>query len=143
MFERFTEDARSAVVCANDEARMLNHDYVGTEHILLGLLREEEGLAARILGSIGVTLEEVRADVIRVIGVGDDGVGSDDSVRFTSRAKRALDVALRESHDLGAELVGTEHLLLGLIDDDECVAARILLQYRADPESVRDALHCA
>src|ERR1700693_5429636 len=102
MFERFTERARQVVVLAQDEARTLKHNYIGTEHILLGLLREEEGLAARVLGSLDITTEEVRAQVTRIVGEGDEATtGQIREIPFTPRAKKVLELALREALSLG------------------------------------------
>jgi ATP-dependent Clp protease ATP-binding subunit ClpC len=122
MFERFTERARQVVVLAQDEARTLKHNYIGTEHILLGLLREEEGLAARVLRSLDITVEEVRAQVARIIGQGDEP--PDANVPFTPRAKKVLELALREALSLGDNYIGTEHILLALVRENEGVAAR-------------------
>ena len=111
MFERFTGRARQVVVLAQDEARALNHDYIGTEHILLGLLREEEGLAARVLESLDVTVDDVRAHVERIVGRGHEArLGQ---IPFTPRAKKVLELALREARSLGHNYIGTEHILLG------------------------------
>ena len=138
MFERFTERARQVVVLAQDEARSLRHNYIGTEHLLLGLLREEEGLAARVLKSLGITLEEVRLQVARIIGQGDEV--SNGQIPFTPRAKKVLELSLREALELGHSYIGTEHLLLGLIRENEGVAARILLGFGADDELIRSRL---
>ena len=140
MFERFTERARQVVVLAQDEARApaLRHNYIGTEHILLGLLREEEGLAARVLASFGVTAEEVRAQVVRVVGRGDEVVTG--QIPFTPRAKKVLELALREAISLGHNYIGTEHLLLALVRENGGVGARILLHFDADAETIRDAV---
>src|SRR5437868_3297436 len=135
LFERFTERARQVVVLAQDEARALKHNYIGTEHILLGLLREEEGLAARVLESLHITVEEVRAQVARIVGQGDEVTTG--QIPFTPRAQKVLELALREALSLGHNYIGTEHILLGLIRKNESVAARILLDYDADGE-VRD-----
>ena len=134
MFERFTERGRQVVVLAHEEARDLQHNYIGTEHILLGLLREQEGLAARSLRSLGLTLEQVRAAVVRIVGRGDDPAGG--QIPFTPRAKKVLEQSLRESQMLGHDQIGTEHILLSLIRE-EGVAARILLDFDADPDTVR------
>ena len=113
MFERFTERARQVLVLAQDESRLLGHNYIGTEHLLLGLLREEEGLAARVLDALGVTVEEVRAQVARRVGRGGEvAIGM---IPFTPRAKKALELALREVRSLGQEYIDTEHILLGLV----------------------------
>jgi ATP-dependent Clp protease ATP-binding subunit ClpC len=138
MFERFTERARLVVVLAQDEARTLKHNYIGTEHILLGLLREEEGLAARALDSLDITVQEVRAQVARIVGLGDEA--TDANVPFTPRAKKVLELALREALSLGDDYIGTEHILLGLVRENEGVAARILLDFDADAEKIRDEL---
>ncbi len=135
MFERFTERARQVVVLAQDEARALEHNYIGTEHILLGLLREEEGLAARVLESLDITVEEVRAQVARIVGQGDEVTTG--QIPFTPRAKKVLELALREALSLGHNYIGTEHILLGLVRENEGVAARILLDFDADAEKIR------
>jgi ATP-dependent Clp protease ATP-binding subunit ClpC len=135
MFERFTERARQVVVIAQSEARLLKHNYIGTEHLLLGLLREEEGVAARVLDSFDVTVEEVRAQVARKVGQGDEVVGG--QIPFTPRSKKILELSLREALDLGHNYIGTEHVLLGLMREDEGVAVRILLELGASPAAVR------
>ena len=135
MFERFTERARQVVVLAQEEARALRHDYIGTEHILLGLLREEEGLAARVLASLDVNVEEVRAQVARIVGPGEDVATG--QVPFTPRAKRVLELSLREAIALGHGYIGTEHVLLGLVRENDGVAARILLDFGLDAETIR------
>ena len=135
MFERFTERARQVVVLAQDEASALKHNYIGTEHILLGLLREEEGLAARVLESLDVTVEEVRAQVERVVGRGDEPATG--QIPFTPRAKKVLELALREALSLNHSYIGTEHILLGVVRENQGVAARILLDFGADAETVR------
>src|SRR4051795_13362650 len=124
MFERFTERARQVVVLAQHEARTLRHNYIGTEHLLLGLLREEEGLAARVLGELGVTLEGSREQVANIVGEGDEGTTG--QIPFTPRAKRVLELSLSEATALGHGYVGTEHLLLGMAREGSGVAARIL-----------------
>ena len=135
MFERFTERARQVVVLAQDEARLLKHNYIGTEHLLLGLLREEEGIAARVLESLDITLEEVRVQVARIIGEGEGSLRG--QIPFTPRAKKVLELALREGLALGHDYIGTEHILLGLVRENEGVAARILLDFDADAEKIR------
>jgi ATP-dependent Clp protease ATP-binding subunit ClpA len=137
VFERFTERARQVVVLAQDESRTLRHNYIGTEHLLLGLLREEEGLAARVLDELGIAVDEVRAMVARVVGRGDEIATG--QIPFTPRAKKALELALREALSLGHNYVGTEHLLLGLVRENSGVAARILLDFGVDAEAVRGA----
>ncbi len=136
MFERFTERARQVVVLAQEEARGLKHNYIGTEHLLLGLLREEEGVAARVLDSLQISTEEVRAAVVRIVGTGEEVATG--QIPFTPRAKKVLELALREALSLGHNYIGTEHILLGLIREDEGVAARILLDLDAEPEKIRN-----
>ena len=138
MFERFTERARQVVVLAQDEARALRHNYIGTEHILLGLLREEEGLAARVLDSLDITVDDVRANVARIVGQGDEVTTG--QIPFTPRAKKVLELALREALSLGHNYIGTEHILLGLVRENEGVAARILLDFDADAEKIRNEI---
>src|SRR2546423_580832 len=123
MFERFTERARQVVVLAQEEARILKHNYIGTEHILLGLLREEEGLAARVLESLDITVERVRAQVVRIVGSGEEVTSG--QIPFTPRAKKVLELALREALSLGHNYIGTEHILLGLVRENEGLAQRI------------------
>src|SRR6058998_750629 len=134
MFERFTERARRAVVLAQDEARRLGHNYIGTEHVLLGLLREEEGIAARVLGSLGVTLDGVRGRVAEIVGRGEAAAGQ---IPFTPRAKKVLELALREAISMGHGYIGTEHILLGLARENGGVAARMLLDAGVDAERIR------
>jgi hypothetical protein len=136
VFERFTERARHVVVLAQEEARALTHNYIGTEHILLGLLREEEGLAARVLESLDITVERVRAQVVRIVGSGEEVTSG--QIPFTPRAKKVLELALREALSLGHNYIGTEHILLGLVRENEGVAARILLDFDADSEKIRN-----
>jgi ATP-dependent Clp protease ATP-binding subunit ClpC len=136
MFERFTERARQVVVLAQEEARTLKHNYIGTEHILLGLLREEEGLAARVLESLDITVERVRTQVVRIVGSGEEVTSG--QIPFTPRAKKVLELALREALSLGHNYIGTEHILLGLVRENEGVAARILLDFDADSEKIRN-----
>jgi ATP-dependent Clp protease ATP-binding subunit ClpC len=138
VFERFTERGRQVVVLAQDEARAFKHNYIGTEHILLGLFREEEGLAARVLESLSVTVEEVRAQVARIVGQGDEMVTG--QIPFTPRAKKVLELSLREALSLGHDYIGTEHILLGLVRENEGVAARILLDFDADAEKIRNEI---
>jgi ATP-dependent Clp protease ATP-binding subunit ClpA len=136
MFERFTESARQVVVFAQDEAHLLKHNYIGTEHILLGLLREEEDIAARVLASLDITLEEMRAQVVRIVGPGDEVTTG--QVPFTRRGKKVLELSMREALSLGHEYIGTEHVLLGLVRENEGVAAQILLDFDADAEKIRN-----
>jgi ATP-dependent Clp protease ATP-binding subunit ClpC len=138
VFERFTERARQAIVLAQVEARGLKHNYIGTEHLLLGLMREEEGLAARALSSFDLTVWEVRAEVARIVGQGDEVEGG--QIPFTPRTKKVLELSLREALDLGHDYIGTEHLLLGLLQEGEGVAVRILVSLGATPAAIRDEL---
>jgi ATP-dependent Clp protease ATP-binding subunit ClpA len=135
MFERFTERARRVVVLAQEEARMLNHDYIGTEHLLLGLVHEGEGIAAQALVSMGLSLEGIRGRVEDIIGRGGDVPSG--HIPFTPRAKKVLELSLREAHQLGHNYIGTEHLLLGVIREGEGVAAQVLRQMGADMDQVR------
>ena len=115
MFERFTDRARRVVVLAQEEARLLNHNYIGTEHLLLGLIYEGEGVAARVLESLDVSLADARAEVEEIIGHG--GQSPSGHIPFTPRAKKVLEMALREALKLGHNYIGTEHILLGLIGE--------------------------
>ncbi|HEX5191729.1 MAG TPA: Clp protease N-terminal domain-containing protein [Solirubrobacteraceae bacterium] len=136
MFERFTERARQVVVLAQEEARTLKHNYIGTEHILLGLLREEEGLAARVLESLDVTVVRVHAEILKVVGSGEQVESG--QIPFTPRAKKVLELALREALSLGHNDIGTEHILLGLVRENEGVATRILVDLGAGSEKIRN-----
>lgn len=138
MFERFTERARQVVVLAQEEARNLRHNYIGTEHLLLGLLREADGVAARVLGSLEVSLEEVRGEVTRIVGEGENDPQG--QIPFTPRAKKVLELALREALSLGHNYIGTEHILLGLVRESEGVAARILNDLEVDADRVRQEI---
>jgi ATP-dependent Clp protease ATP-binding subunit ClpA len=124
VFERFTERARQVVVFAQDEARSLKHNYIGTEHLLLGLLREEEGIGGRVLESFGIAIEAVRGEVARIIGEGDEVTSGE--IPFTPRAKKVLELSMREALSLGHNYIGTEHILLGLARENEGVAGQIL-----------------
>ena len=135
VFERFTDRARRVVVLAQDEARMLNHDYIGTEHLLLGLIGEGEGVAARALESLGISLDAVRQQVEQVIGRGQQAPSG--HIPFTPRAKKVMELALREANDLGHSYIGTEHILLGLIREGDGVAAGVLTGLGADRPQVR------
>jgi ATP-dependent Clp protease ATP-binding subunit ClpC len=135
MFERFTDRARRVVVLAQEEARMLNHNYIGTEHILLGLIHEGEGVAAKALESLGISLEAVRAQVEEIIGQGQQAPSG--HIPFTPRAKKVLELSLREALQLGHNYIGTEHILLGLIREGEGVAAQVLVKLGADLNRVR------
>jgi Clp amino terminal domain, pathogenicity island component/UvrB/uvrC motif len=130
MFERFTDRARRVVVLAQEEARLLHHAYIGTEHILLGLIREEGGVAAKALASLGIELQAVRDRVAEVCSEGEDEQPSG-HIPFTPRAKRVLELSLREALQLGHNYIGTEHILLGLIREGEGVAARVLVELGA------------
>lgn len=135
MFERFTERARRVVVYAQEEARMLNHNYLGTEHLLLGLIREEEGVAAKVLESLNISLDDVRSQVEDIVGKGTtQTVGH---IPFTPRARKVFELSLREALQLGHNYIGTEHILLGLLREGEGVAARVLSNLGADLETVR------
>ena len=137
MFERFTDRARRVVVLAQEEARLLNHNYIGTEHILLGLIHEGEGVAAKALESLSISLEGVRAQVEEIIGQG--GSSPSGHIPFTPRAKKVLELSLREALQLGHNYIGTEHILLGLIREGEGVAAQVLVKLGADLSRVRQA----
>ncbi len=135
MFERFTDRARRVVVLAQEEARLLNHNYIGTEHILLGLIHEGEGVAAKALESLNISLEAVRQQVEEIIGQG--GSSPSGHIPFTPRAKKVLELSLREALQLGHNYIGTEHILLGLIREGEGVAAQVLVKLGADLSRVR------
>ena len=135
MFERFTERARQVVVLAQEEARSFKHGRIGTEHLLLGLLREREGLAARVFDSLDLRYEEVRAHVARIAGEGDEVTAGE--MPFTPRAKKVLELALREALALGHNYLGTEHILLGIAREGEGVAAQVLREFGRDEEAVR------
>jgi ATP-dependent Clp protease ATP-binding subunit ClpC len=135
VFERFTERARQVVVLAQDEAHRLQHNYIGTEHILLGLLREEEGLAARVLESLEITIEEVRAAIAQIVGQGDEVTTG--QIPFTPRAKKVLELSLKEALAMNHNYIGTEHILLGLVRESEGVASLILAQLGASADVVR------
>ena len=135
MFERFTDRARRVVVLAQEEARMLNHNYIGTEHVLLGLIHEGEGVAAKALESLGISLEAVRQQVEEIIGQGQQAPSG--HIPFTPRAKKVLELSLREALQLGHNYIGTEHILLGLIREGEGVAAQVLVRLGADLNRVR------
>lgn len=135
MFERFTERSRKIAVMAQEEARHMEHNYVGTEHLLLGLLRQDEGVAARILTSLDVTLDEVRAQLESIVGYGEEGAGG--QAPFTRRSKRVFELALGEALQLGHDYIATEHLLLALMHEGEGVANRILDNLDVGVEEVR------
>ena len=135
MFERFTDRARRVIVLAQDEAKLLNHSYIGTEHILLGLIHEGEGVAAKALESLGISLEQVREQVEEIIGTGQQPPSG--HVPFTPRAKKVLELSLREALQMNHNYIGTEHMLLGLIREGEGVAASVLIKLGADLNRVR------
>jgi ATP-dependent Clp protease ATP-binding subunit ClpA len=136
MFERFTDRARRVLVLAQEEARLLDHNFIGTEHILLGLLAEEEGVAARALAMVGVSLERSQTRVSEIIGAGLTG-SSSGSPPFTPRAKKGLEYSLRQALQLGHSYIGTEHILLGLLREGEGVACQVLVGLGADLGRVR------
>ena len=138
MFERFTDRARRVVVLAQEEARRLKHDYIGTEHILLGLLNEEEGVAARALGALHISPDAARRETSEIIGEGTAAPGM--HIPFTPRAKTVLELALREALQLGHNYIGTEHMLLGLVREGEGVAAQVLEKLGADLDRVRQTV---
>jgi ATP-dependent Clp protease ATP-binding subunit ClpC len=135
LFEKFTDKARRVVVLAQEEAKLLNHNYIGTEHILLGLIHEGEGVAAKALEALGINLEQVREQVQDIIGQGQQAPSG--HIPFTPRAKKVLELSLREALQLGHSYIGTEHLLLGLIREGEGVAAQVLTKLGADTNKVR------
>jgi hypothetical protein len=135
MFQRFTDRARQVVVLAQEEARRLDHNYVGTEHILLGLISEGGGVAARALESLGIGLDAVRQQVEEIIGQGQQAPSG--HIPFTPRAKKVLELSLRESMQLGHTYIGTEHILLGLVREGDGVAAQVLVRLGADLNRVR------
>jgi ATP-dependent Clp protease ATP-binding subunit ClpA len=135
MFQQFTDQARRVVALAQDEARRLNHDWIGTEHILLGLIREGDGVAAKALESLGISLDAVRQQVEEIIGQGQQAPPG--HIPFTPRAKKVLELSLREALQLGHNYIGTEHILLGLIREGDGVAAQVLVKLGADLNRVR------
>jgi ATP-dependent Clp protease ATP-binding subunit ClpC len=135
MFERFSDRARRVVVLAQEEARLLNHNYIGTEHILLGLVHEREGVAAQALDSLDVKLVRVRQQVEQIIGQG--GSSPSGHIPFTPRAKKVLELSLREAMQLGHNYIGTEHILLGLLREGEGVACQVLVKLGANLPKVR------
>ena len=135
MFERFTDRARRVVVLAQDEARRLDHDYIGTEHLLLGLLHEGQGVAAQALDGLGVDLAEVRRRVEEIIGRGQHAPSG--HIPFTPRAKKVLELSLREALDLGHDYIGTEHILLGIVREGQGVAAQVLAAMGAGEDAIR------
>jgi len=135
MLERFTDRARRAVALAQEEARMLNHGYIGTEHILLGLIHESDGAAAKALESLGISLDAVRQQVEAIIGQGQHAPSG--HIPFTPRAKKVLQLSLREAEQFGHDYIGTEHILLGLLREGHGVAAQVLVKLGADRDRVR------
>ena len=137
MFERFTDRARRVVVLAQEEARLLNHNYIGTEHILLGLIHEGHGVAAVAIETLGIQFETVRAEIVAIVPPGEKPLPPAGHVPFTPRAKKVLELSLREALQLGHNYIGTEHILLGLIREGEGVAAQVLVKLGADQARVR------
>jgi ATP-dependent Clp protease ATP-binding subunit ClpC len=135
MFERFTDRARRVVVLAQEEARLLDHGYIGTEHLLLGLTDEGEGVAAKALESLGISLAAVRQQVEAITGRGQQAPSG--HIPFTSRAKKVLDLSLREAAQMGQHYIGTEHILLGLVREGDGVAAQVLVRLGVDLNRVR------
>jgi hypothetical protein len=138
MFERFNQTARQVVVNAQEEARGLRHNYIGTEHVLLGLVYEQDQIADRVLRSLGLTPELVRNQVVKIVAPGEEVTAG--QIPFTPRAKKVLELGLREALSLGNNIIGTEHLLLGLLRENEGVGVRILLEHGLDPEQIRASL---
>jgi ATP-dependent Clp protease ATP-binding subunit ClpC len=138
VFERFTDRARRAVVLAQEEARMLNHDYIGTEHLLLGLVREHDGVAGKALASLDISLEAVRRQVEEIVGQGH--AAPTGHIPFTPRSKKVLELSLREALQLGHNYIGTEHILLGLVREGEGVATQVLAQLGANLSGVRQTV---
>jgi ATP-dependent Clp protease ATP-binding subunit ClpC len=136
MFERFTDRARRVVVLAQQEARMLDHNYIGTEHILLGLIREGDGVAAKALTALGISLDAMRRAVEDIIGRGAQPLPESGHIPFTPRAKKVLEFSLREAQ-LGSDYIGTEHILLGLIREGDGVAAQVLVGSGVDLNRAR------
>src|SRR3990167_8564317 len=126
MFNRFTERARKVVILANEEARRFNHDYIGTEHLLLGLIKEGEGVAAAVLQNLGLSLDAIRLEIEKLVKPGPATVVSGD-IPFTPKAKKVIELAMDEARNLGHNYIGTEHLLLGLIREGEGIAAQVLV----------------
>jgi ATP-dependent Clp protease ATP-binding subunit ClpC len=138
VFERFTDRARRVLVLSQDEARALNHNFIGTEHLLLGVIREEDGLAAKALTSLGISLDRVREKVKETIGPA--AVGYEGSPPFTPRAKKVLELSLREALQLGHNYIGTEHILLGLVREGEGVGAQVLAGFTGGLARVRQSV---
>jgi ATP-dependent Clp protease ATP-binding subunit ClpC len=138
VFERFSAPARRAVVLAQEEARRLRHTWIGTEHLLLGLAGDEHTLAGRALGSLGVTLDAARQEVFAIVGAAEEPAEPVSTVPFTPRAKKALELALREAQRLGDHYIGSAHLLLGLVREGDGVAVEVLRRLGAAPATVTD-----
>jgi ATP-dependent Clp protease ATP-binding subunit ClpC len=138
MFERFTDRARRVVVLAQEESRLLGHDYIGTEHLLLGLLAEREGVAARALESLDISLDAAREEVREIIGPGPGAAQG--HIPFTPRAKKILELSLRAALELGSDVIGTEHLLLGLVAEGDGVGEQVLERLGAPAKAVREAV---
>ena len=136
MFERMTERGRQVIVLAQDEARAFGHNFIGTEHLLLGLMREEDGLAQRVLSELKLSVEGVRIEIERIVGKGEHVETG--QIPLTPRCKKVIELSLREALSLGHNYIGTEHILLGLVRENEGVAARILLDQEVTPEVVRN-----
>lgn len=137
MFERFTQQARQVIQLAEEESRNLRHAYIGTEHILLGLL-QEEGVATQVLGDLGPVTDRARSQVVRLVGCGEEA--SPQRIPFTPRAKKVLELALREALSLGYTHITPEHILLGLVRENEGVASRVLYEFEADAERIRSGV---
>ena len=137
MFNRFTERARKVIILAKEEAKRFNHDYIGTEHILLGLIREGEGVASAVLQNMGLSLDKIRLEIEKLVQAGPATVVSGD-IPFTPRAKRVVELSMEEARGLGHNYIGTEHLLLGLLREGEGVAAQVLLSLGLDLDKVRN-----
>jgi ATP-dependent Clp protease ATP-binding subunit ClpA len=140
VFERFNSQARNVVVVAQEEARTLQHSRIDTEHILLGLLRETNGLAAQVLGSYGLTVEKARAEIVRLVAPGEEVTTGQRQIPFTPRVKKILELALREALALKHTYIGPEHILLALVGDNEGVAIRVLVDLEADPERIYEGV---
>jgi hypothetical protein len=138
LLKRFSSQARRAVVLGQEEARTLRHDYMGTEHLLLGLLAEKDGVAAQVLQQAGITLEAVRAEIVEIVGSGQETIKG--HIPFTPRAKKVLELALRESLQLRHSALGTEHILLGLIREGEGLAVQVLVKLGADLNDLRTSV---
>lgn len=138
MFERFTDRARHVVVLAQESARSMKHNYIGTEHILLGLLAEEDGFAARVLADLGFSHEKAQRGLLGIVGEGEEALAG--PLPHTLRAKKVYELALREALSLGHNYIGTEHILLGMVRENEGVAARILLDHEINSTQVRDRI---